>query len=75
MTEKRAIKKLELIQIKKDRQWNKDKPRGERKFNKGKGKNFRKEDGATTNPDRKATKKPTKRSPTKYGKSNTKFRK
>ena len=58
----------------KRKQWNKDKPRGERKFNKGKVKNFRKEDGATFKTDRKATKKPTKRSPTKYGKSNTKFR-
>ncbi|MDA9047954.1 DEAD/DEAH box helicase [Hellea sp.] len=59
----------------KGRQWNKDKPRGERKFNKGKGKNFKKEDRATTNPGQKTSKKPNKRSPTKYGKSNTKFRK
>jgi ATP-dependent RNA helicase RhlE len=59
----------------KSRQWNKDKPRGERKFNKGKGKNFKKEDRATTNPGQKTNKKPNKRSPTKYGKSNTKFRK
>ena len=59
----------------KSRQWNKDKPRGERKFNKGKGKNFKKEDRATTNPGQKTSKKPNKRSPTKYGKSNTKFRK
>ncbi|MDG2361493.1 MAG: DEAD/DEAH box helicase [Hellea sp.] len=58
----------------KRKQWNKDKPRGERKFNKGKVKNFKKEDGATFKTDRKTTKKPTKRSPTKYGKSNTKFR-
>ncbi|MBT7398644.1 MAG: hypothetical protein HN775_05575, partial [Hellea sp.] len=59
----------------KSRQWNKDKPWGERKFNKGKGKNFKKEDRATTNPGQKTSKKPNKRSPTKYGKSNTKFRK
>jgi len=59
----------------KNRQWNKDKPRGERKFNKGKGKNFKKEDRAITNPGQKTSKKPNKRSPTKYGKSNTKFRK
>jgi ATP-dependent RNA helicase RhlE len=58
----------------KRKQWNKNKPRGERQFNKGKVKNFKKEDGATFKTGRKATKKPRKRSPTKYGKSNTKFR-
>ncbi len=52
--------------------WNKDKPKGERQ-------GFKKEGGLTGKSDQKAnpkkiTKNSTKRSPSKYGKSNTRFR-